>query len=304
MRPTPTLALAVLASSLLVACGGGEETTPIPDAGPKVEEIRFDTSTYTLKSGEERRYMCFTTRIDSDAATIVKKITPIYGKATHHLGIYYTISAEPDGVFECPQLVRESWVPLYGGGVESGVVQAPEGAAFHLLPHQQILVQLHLLNSGPDPIEDKATIVFETSQDKGLKKAGVFGFDNRNLDIPAHGKDVAQSMSCPSIGVDMDVFAVFGHMHQHGKTIQVTRGTEPGAEVLFKEGWNFDNQPTVPKAFHVSKADTINIGCTYDNDGDTVLNYGESTANEMCSFVFYYTPYESLNGCVNAPPAP
>ncbi len=306
MRSTPTLALAVLASSLLLACSGGEETTPtpIPDAGKAVDEVRFDTSSYTLKSGEERRYMCFTTRLESDVATLVKKITPIYGKATHHLGIYYTLAPEADGVFECPELVRENWVPLYGGGVESGTLKAPDGAAFHLIPHQQILVQLHLLNAGADAIEDKATIVFETSKDTSLKKAGMFGFDNRNLNIPAHGKDVAQGMSCPNVGVDMDVFAVFGHMHEHGKTIKVTRGVEPGAELLFSEGWNFDNQPTVPKSFHVSKTDTINVGCTYDNDGETDLSYGESTFNEMCSFVFYYTPYEALNGCVNSPPTP
>lgn len=281
-----------------------DDPIPAADAGTKAAEIRFDTSSYTLKPGEERRYMCFTTRLDSDVATIVKQISPIYGKATHHLGIYYTLSAEPDGAFDCPELVRANWIPLYGGGVESGTLKAPDGAAFHLLPHQQILVQLHLLNAGPDPVEDKATIVFETSKDTSLKKAGMFGFDNRNLDIPAHGKDVAQAMSCPNVGVDMDVFAVFGHMHQHGKSIHVTRGAAPGAEMLFQEGWNFDNQPTVPKSFHVSKTDTINIGCTYDNTGDTSLAYGESTANEMCSFVFYYTPYESLNGCVNVPPTP
>lgn len=302
IRLFPALALALLASSLLVACGGEESTAPVEEPKPKPDEIRFDTSSYTLKSGEERRYMCFTTRLESDAATLIRKITPIYGKATHHLGIYYTLAAEPDGVFECPELVRETWIPLYGGGVESGTVQAPEGAAFHLLPHQQILVQLHLLNAAADPIEDKATIVFETSKDKSLKKAGMFGFDNRAIKIPAHAKGVTQEMSCPSVGVDMDVFAVFGHMHQHGKRIQVTRGTAPGAEMLFEEAWDFDNQPTVAKSFHVDSKDTINVGCTYDNDGDTDLSYGESTASEMCSFAVYYTPYESLNGCLKTAP--
>jgi hypothetical protein len=305
IRSIPVLSLALLASPLLVACGGsGDPIPPVEDAGTKPNEVRFDTSTYTLKPGEERRYMCYTTRLPGDAATLVKQVAPIYGKATHHLGIYYTIAAEPDGEFECPELVRETWIPLYGGGVESGTLKAPDGAAFHLLPKQQILVQLHLLNAGAETIEDKATIVLETSTDTTLKKAGMFGFDDRDLNIPAHSKGVAQGMSCPNVGVDMDVFAVFGHMHQHGKTIQVTRGAAPGAEVLYQDGWNFDNQPTVPKSFHVSAKDTINIGCTYDNDGDADLHYGESTANEMCSFAFYYTPYEALDGCLKAPPAP
>lgn len=309
-------AVCLLLSACLLGCsGGGSETnSPLPDGGtppdsgappdsgppPDASEIRFDTSTYTLKPGEEMRYLCFTTRLPGDAATIVNEIVPLYGKATHHLGIYYTLTAEPDGAFDCPELVRETWVPLYGGGAESGTLKAPEGAGFHLPKGQQILVQLHLLNAGSEPVSDKATIVFKTTDDKNATAAGMFGFDNRQIHIPAHTSDVVQTMSCPNVDVDMDVFAVFGHMHQLGKHIEVSRGAQPGDELLFEEGWNFDNQPTVPKSFHISKTDTVHVRCTYDNPSDADFAYGESTFDEMCSFVFYYTPYTSLNGCVQS----
>jgi hypothetical protein len=103
----------------------------------------------------------------------------------------------------------------------------------------------------------------------------------------------------------MDVFAVFGHMHTHGKHIEASRGAKPGDEILYEADWLFDDQPTIPANFHVKSTDDIHIRCWYDNATANMLTYGENTSDEMCSFVFYYTPYEALDGCVVTPePAP
>jgi hypothetical protein len=113
--------------------------------------------------------------------------------------------------------------------------------------------------------------------------------------------DVEQVLSCPDVGVDMDVFAVFGHMHTLGRHIEVSRGAQPGEEILYKADWVFDEQPTTPAQFNVAPTDDIHIRCRYDNPTDNMIGYGESTYDEMCSFVFYYTPYVGLNGCVANP---
>lgn len=246
--------------------------------------------------------MCYTFRLPADKETIVREIEPVYGQATHHLGIYYTFQQdEPEGEFECPELTRDNWIPLYGGGVESGTLSLPEGAGFHLKPNQQILVQLHLLNAASEPVTDKAKIIFRTLDNADAVQAGMFGFDNRAINVPAQAQNHEESMTCSPIGRDMDVFAVFGHMHQHGKHIEVSRGANPGDEVLYDADWKFEEQPTEPKLFHVAKDDTIHVRCWYDNSTAQDLPYGESTFNEMCSFVFYYTPYKSLFGCLKNP---
>src|SRR5262249_51822775 len=150
---------------------------------------------------------CYTTRLSADHDTALTQVRPIYGKATHHLGVYYTLTDEPDGKFDCPELIKPNWIPLYGGGGESGTLTPPEGSGFKLKAGTQIRVQLHLLNASTSPISDKATIVMKTSDDPNLIPAGGFGFDNRAVSIPANTTNYDQSMGCTA-GREMNVFAV------------------------------------------------------------------------------------------------
>jgi hypothetical protein len=294
---------APLASLLLLplvaaACSGA------PDGGAVVDDpsiVRFEMPLYQLQPGEEKRYNCYTMSLPADRETVITEITPTYGKGVHHLGVYYTIALEKEGVFECPELFRETWIPLLGTGIESGTLKLPEGAGFRLPPGTQILVQLHLQNVTSKAIEDRSTIRIKT-QDPVLPvvQAGIFGFDNRTVRIPVDAKNYEQAMSCPKIGKDMNVFAVFGHMHKFGRTIDVSRGPGPGQDMLYEAAWVFDEQPTTPRRFDIKKTDDIHVRCRYDNTSGKELTYGESSDTEMCSFVFYYTPYEGLDGCVKS----
>src|SRR5581483_6783511 len=200
--------------------------------------IDFDTATYTVQSGEEKRYFCFTTRLPADKDPFITEITPTYGKATHHLGVYYTLADEPDGVFDCPELVRQTWVPLYGGGIQSGTVKTPDGAAFPLKRNQQILVQLHLLNSSPNAVTDKASIHLLTTDAANPTPAGIFGMSDTQIALAPGAGDV--TMDCP-ISHPMNVFGVFGHMHQLGTHIELSK---VGGPVIYGEDWNFNDQPT------------------------------------------------------------
>lgn len=291
------LSYSLVALSLIVsACGSSKEDRATTGAS----ELKFRTSSYTLKPGEEK-YYCYTMNLPSDRETLVTELTPTYGKATHHFGMYSTIAAEPEGFSECPVLVRETWIPLYGGGVDSGPLKLPAGAGFRLGKGQQILIQLHLLNASKAEVTDTATMTMKTA-DPAVKvtTAGMFGFDNRDLNIPAKTMDVEQVMSC-DVPFDMNVFGVFGHMHKQGKSIELSRGATPGAEILYSTAWNFDQQPTVLKSISIKKGDKVHIRCKWDNATDSPIKYGESTLDEMCSFVWYYTPYEHLDGCLKNP---
>lgn len=276
--------------------GGGGGSGYVPQEG----ELAFESPTYSLEGGEEVNYWCFTFELPEGDPTIVREIEPIYGQAIHHVGVFQTLVPEPEGAFECEELVRETWVPLYGGGVESGRLTMPEGAGMEMRPGQQILVQLHLLNATPDTVEDTATVVLRTTDEQDPTPAGMFGLDKRDLEIPPSSSDVVQTISC-SPGREMDVFAVFGHMHQRGTHIELSRGDVPGEEVLYEADWAFEEQPTVPASFHLGADDQIHITCTYDNTTSETLGYGESTFDEMCSFAIYYTPFDELDGCVQLP---
>ena len=279
-----TLALA------LGACSGKSGQAPA-DMTPS-NQISFDTASYTVQPGEEKRYYCFTTRMPQDHDVSVTAITPTYGKATHHLGVYYTLADEPDGVFDCPELVKQTWIPLYGGGIQSGTLAAPPGAAFHVKAGQQILVQLHLLNATTDVVTDKATITFDTTTDPNATPAGMFGMTDTQISLPP-GTHSDVTMSC-KVGEDMNVFAVFGHMHQLGTHIDLSR---TNGAMLFGEDWNFNDQPTIPQLFQLKSGDSLTLHCQYQNTTAATVTYGESSNAEMCSFALYYTPYQHLDGC-------
>jgi Copper type II ascorbate-dependent monooxygenase, C-terminal domain len=285
----------------LAACGSSGEmqgSSSGAGAGPETADtFSFDTASYTVQPGQEVRYMCYTTTAPADKELTITEITPIYGKATHHLGVYSTLAPEPDGVFDCPELEKPTWIPLYGGGVESTPLTMPPGAAMHVAAGQQILVQLHLLNASAEVVTSKASIVFKTSDEPNLTPAGIFGMSDQVIDLPPHSSGVTATMSCPASN-DMDVFAVFAHMHQLGQTFEASRGAVAGQDVFFQTNWNFSNQPTTPLVTHSSADDMVTVRCTYDNPGSTDVTYGESTYQEMCAFVLYYTPYPGLNGCL------
>jgi hypothetical protein len=259
---------------------------------PGSTEIDLDTASYTVQPGEEKRYFCFTTRLPADQDTYVTQIEPVYGKATHHLAVYYTLTDEPDGAFDCPQLFKPTWIPLYGGGIQSGTLTLPQGAAFHLQKNQQILVQLHLLNASQSPVTDKATIKLSTTADTSVVEAGVWGMLDTQISIPPNAPG-DETMDCTT-SKPLNVFAVFGHMHQLGTHIELS---ENGGPMLFSENWNFNDQPTVAKSFQLNAGDSVHLHCQYDNTTSQAVSYGESSFNEMCAFVLYYTPYHGLDGC-------
>jgi hypothetical protein len=297
MRFSHALAVLVLVVST-VACSSSsspqqQQMMMQPPPPPTSSEVDIVTSDYTVQPGQEIRYSCFTMRLPADADTYITQVEPVYGKATHHLAVYYTLADEPDGSFDCSSLFKTTWIPIYGGGVQSGTLTMPQGSAFHLQKNQQILVQLHLLNASQEPVTDKATIKLSTSADTTLTPAGVWGMMDTQISIPPNAPgDI--TMDC-SPKAPMNVFAVLGHMHQLGTHIELTQnGVTPP---VFAENWNFNDQPTVPQIFQVNAGDALHLHCQYDNTTSKTVTYGESSFDEMCVMVLYYTPFTTIGGC-------
>ena len=275
---------------LLVGCTSSSEEAS--------EHVDLVSTPYTLQPGEEK-YFCYTMRLPADRDVAITKITPKYGVGTHHILFSQTIATEPEGFSECNVLIRTTWVPLYAGGLDSGPLELPPSTGFKPLERgQQVLMQLHLQNATDAPITATTSLRIDLADaTPELKPASIFGLDNRKLSIPAQSQGTS-AMNCV-IDKDLEVFAVLGHMHKHGVHLDVSRGATAGAEMLYEETWNFEEQPVTPAAFHVNKGDNLHLRCTHKNDGNTPVVYGESSDTEMCAFVMYYAPATALDGCIN-----
>ena len=268
-------------------------------AGDDPNVIDMVSQRYTLQPGEEK-YFCYTMRLPADRDVAVKKMTPTYGVGTHHILFAQTIATEPDGFSECSVLFKQTWLPLYTGGLDSGPVEMPQNVGFSTLePGQQILMQLHLQNATDEVISDVTSMKIELiDKTPEMIEAGIFGMDNRQIDIPPNTDSKTIAMNCTP-DHDLDVFAVLGHMHKRGKTLDVSRGASAGADMLFEESWNFEEQPLTPVTMHVTAGDQLHLRCTHANNTSAQVGYGESSDDEMCSFVFYYAPASfQLDGCI------
>ena len=261
--------------------------------------VRLESLDYTLAPGEER-YLCYTMTLPLGHETTAVAYRPEYGQGTHHIFFGYTLSPEPDGFSECNVLQRNTWIPLFVGGQGTTDLELPPGAANRLVPGTQLLLQLHVLNASSSPITARTAVEMELVEPvDSLVPAGIFGFDDRRVAIPPHATRATQVLTCTP-GHHMEVFAVLGHMHQYGQHVEIFRGMPDTGEVLFDELFSFRDQPTIPMHFVVEPTDTISIRCTYDNPLDTPIVYGESSLNEMCVGVFYYTPGDVLDGCIGS----
>jgi hypothetical protein len=290
MRPAFTCGLLLLA----LGCSSKESSTSTAQAASN--ELTFSSDDYTIQPDEEK-YICWAHTLSADQDVIVRQVHGDYGAATHHVFFAWTLAPEPEGQTECPVLFKTTWIPIYLGGKNTSPLQMPDGAAIDLGKGKQLLLQLHMQNVSSAPIVNKVTMHMELGE-PGVTytPAGIFGLDNQVISIPANTDNVRTSMACTP-GKDMNVFAVLGHMHKMGKALSISKN----GTAVFDEPWHFDEQPITPFQMNVTKTDSLGLSCIHDNTLSRTVKYGESSDDEMCASVFYYTPYDQLAGCINAP---
>jgi hypothetical protein len=281
---------------LLLACAAAP-LVGCTSSTADVPHIDFVSDTYMLQPGEEK-YFCYTINLPADRDIAITKLTPTYGAATHHILVSQAVVPEPT-FSECPVLSKQTWAPIYAGGKDSGPLELPPNTGFVPLTRgQQVVMQLHLQNATDSAISAHTAMRIEyTEATPDLVRAGFVGFDNRSLVIPPHSDAAMNEMNCV-MSTTLNVFAALGHMHKHGVHLDVSRGAVAGAEMLYQEDWNFDAQPVTPVSFTLNPNDNLFLRCTYRNNDDSALAYGESSNDEMCVLVLYYAPQVDARGCV------
>jgi len=281
---------------LLVLAAG---CAPPDDPTPGRQHLTIDSQSYTLAPQSER-YVCYTMTAEADAA--VDEVVVHNGSRTHHMAIFSTLAPEPDGFSECPSQIKQSWIPLYGGGQGTAGVKLPAGAAFKFDRGTQILMQLHLVNASNTEVTERtsADLMLSPADPATLLPAGIFAVGNMTFQIPptATNYPVVGKCSAPKA---LDVFALFPHMHRLGRSITFEHGaTEATAQQIYGvDPWSFGDQPMMLKTLKVQQGDFMRATCTYDNTDGKVIEYGESTADEMCFVVLFYTPFDRLGACLD-----
>lgn len=286
-----------LAAMLLVSCSDDGPSASVDAAPPASNTQDLTTDAFTLAPGEEK-YFCYTFRSPADGQRGIVEVQSTQGDVVHHVVLFQTLAPEPDGFQECEVLIRQTWQPIWAAGAGGNGLVLPEGTAFIVEPDTQYLVQYHLQNTGEAPVTETATIHLTYGEDaSALTPAGIFALGRFTLEIPGNATDFEQVISCAS-DKEMNVFAVFPHMHKLGKRVTFDLAEQ---NVYTLDPWVFGDQPMDPVDLTIQPGDALRATCTWDNPSPDPVGFGESSDDEMCFFVLFYYPFEGLDGCVSGP---
>ncbi len=252
------------------------------------------TGDWQLAPSSEK-YVCVRQTVTTD--TYISLIEPIAPLGTHHTVLMVSAPDAPDGTVDCQStLVKPA---IYASGVGTQPLQLPTGIAIHLVPGQQLLLNLHLFNATDNMLSGTSGIRVITLDPSAVQhEAGVV------LAGKAAGLDVepgatTQTGTCTT-NAGSTVIAAAPHMHLLGTHLSAVYTPPSGAPTtLLDQDYSFDQQRyqlMSPMLTTVANG-KLTVTCSYFNPTGTPVYFGESTTDEMCFALTMVYPPPPVDEC-------
>lgn len=207
---------------------------------------------------------------------------------SHHL-ILNAEDSEPSGIAPCSGLIAPTGP--FATQVPDDEYSYPDGVGAFLAGGSNLLVVSHYLNTTTEAIAPTVTVTLRRAPTGSVSKQALMGsWVNLNIDIPAHQTVTASSYG--GFGEDSQVLWLLPHMHSRGTHFEVTIGEANPVTIFETDDWE-----TAPHRFDppqpVRADERVSYSCTWKNDTDFTLTFGESAAtNEMCLVALQYVADE------------
>jgi hypothetical protein len=101
------------------------------------------------------------------------------------------------------------------------------------------------------------------------------------------GTEQSATGTCP-INKDVTILDIWPHMHQLGTHMTVLHAGV--GTVLHDEPYAFEEQRHYPTEVNVSAGEGIQVTCTWINDTGSMVEFGDSSNQEMCFAGLYLYP--------------
>ena len=235
-----------------------------------------------ILAASSEQYRCARVTATQDVAVhTFRAVSPL---GTHHTVLTVTRQpTEPDGLTVCSVSTNAPGM-LSGSGVGTNDFTLPDGVAVKVHKGEQLLINLHLFNVSDHQIEGTSgTLVQTIADDQIVHEAEAILAGPVSLNIPAHTTDVVQTGSC-TMTQDATLIGVGAHAHMHATHVKVTAHSTIAGDVVIHDGdYSFDSQLVYSiDPLQVMKGDKVDVTCTYDNNGDKPISFGDSSLAEMC----------------------
>ena len=301
-----------IAGVFCVACGSGAGTT-----APHREKVDTSASSLTIASppfvldpGEEA-LKCIFMSLPSDEAISVTRIDSVMSVGTHHAILFESdVANEPDGTInDCELLLnvgvraKAPALPLYLAQTPTGQLEMPSGVALKIDGKKPLMLEMHYLNPTTEPMTAGVTFTATLTHER-VADAGLFASYNIEIAVPPHGVQTVSGHCDPPPGGQF--FAMTTHAHRFMTDANVHRYRAGAVLEELVDSTDYEN-PGFAKwsapFLTFESGEEIYYECSYRNDGDTVVNQGQSaTTTEMCMAIGYYFPAAHSALCLNSWP--
>lgn len=265
----------------LTACASGEDS--------------HVTLTQTLRWQQEpgtEIQQCHVFKLDNADPVEVDRIGVQFPAGSHHVHIYKSDTPADDGVADCWSGIDWTrWHLVIGAQTMPLDWQLPTGLTVPLAPHQQMLVQVHWLNTTTAPIDGEIDLGFETVDHSDAHVGVVFGINKQTAMQPSEHKVIQQWCAMPH---DTKLLALMGHFHGLGQRYSIdtrAEGATSGSKVYEALGEQtfqfkmFDSPSPVPDG------EGLQFECDFFNTTGMPITWGADTKRaEHCNMSAYYYP--------------
>jgi hypothetical protein len=197
---------------------------------------------------------------------------------------------------------------VVGGTIGSQVsIAMPDGVGLRVPsgPNVMLRLEVHYSNLGGEQAFDDATgaEVCVTTH-KREHEAAAHWLGTYLIDVPAHSRADAVSECKPTQQTEpVHLVAIAPHMHKTGVNSRVVihrkaGGTQPLLDVPYafteQRGYYLKENTALPPQV-IQPGDTLTSTCSYQNDTDRQLGFGETSNDEMCFVVVWGWPAGQLS---------
>jgi hypothetical protein len=234
---------------------------------------------------------CHYFKLPNDAAAEIARIKVDFPEGSHHVHVYHAAIDVPDHVENCTNIDWTTWSLVVGVQTKPIDWRLPEGVTVPLAPHEQLMVQVHWLNTTSQPIDRTIDVSLYPTQTSTAHLGVVFGVSKDVYMVPGQTKSV--SNFCP-IPAGVNVTAMMGHFHGRGTHYQVDlrKSGEASGQVIYQasdeQTFEFERYDTPPIP---QDGQGLVFECDYLNTTTVDITWGANTVTqEHCNMAAYYYP--------------
>jgi hypothetical protein len=288
-------------TTMTMSQGSGGSTVPATDGGmhepPTGDPMRLAiTAKAVPASGED--HICVTLAAPNDDVAWVTSIHATLTVGSHHL----IVDRMPAGTAlqteeaSCPPTMGGDSTRLIIAQQRDTVLDAPEGTAFRLEPHQPIFLQLHYINLADKAADIEGAVELQYADENAGTPTEVQSIftGSTNISLPAGEPGMTEFFIKPqgTAGKPVHVFALTSHTHSLGvdATIErVANQNAPDATPVHESlDWHEPPLTTFDPPLDFTGADGLRLRCKYQNTTDHDVGFGTRFEDEMCFMWMYF----------------